>query len=137
MAQVPVSQLATIHVRSGPSMLRNENGLLSGYVYVDVADRDVGTYVDEAKQVVREKVKVPPGYHIEWSGQYEAMERVRKRLWVVIPLTLFLILMLLYMNTKSLVKTLIVAGGAVLGGGCDLAAVDARLQHEHRRVGRI
>lgn len=108
MVQVPVSQLAAIHIRSGPSMLRNENGLLSGYVYVDVADRDVGTYVDEAKRAVREKVSVPPGYHIEWSGQYEAMERVRKRLWVVIPLTLFLILMLLYMNTKSVVKTLIV-----------------------------
>jgi Cu(I)/Ag(I) efflux system membrane protein CusA/SilA len=106
--QVPVSELATIHVRSGPGMLRDENGLLSGYVYVDVAGRDVGSYVAEAKSLVRDRVKLPPGYSIAWSGQYESMERVRQKLIVVLPLTLFLILMLLYMNTKSLVKTMII-----------------------------
>jgi len=108
MAQIPISQLATIRVRSGPSMLREENGLLSGYVYVDVAGRDVGSYVAEAKRLVRERVKLPAGYSIGWSGQYEAMERVRERLIIVLPLTVFLVLMLLYVNTKSLAKTAII-----------------------------
>ncbi len=107
-AQVPVSQLAAIRVRSGPGMLRDENGLLSGYVYVDIAGRDVGSYVAEAKQLVRDRVKLPAGYSIAWSGQYESMERVRQRLLIVLPLTMFLILMLLYMNTRSVVKTLII-----------------------------
>jgi Cu(I)/Ag(I) efflux system membrane protein CusA/SilA len=107
-AQIPISQLADIKLTSGPAMLRDENGMLNGYVYVDVAGRDVGSYVEEAKKVVREQMKLPPGYTIAWSGQYEAMERVRKRLIVVVPLTLFLILMLLYMNTKSMAKTFII-----------------------------
>ena len=77
-------------------MLRNENGMLSGYVYVDVAGRDMGSYVAEAKQLVRDEVSLPPGYTLVWSGQYEAMERVRERLKVVLPLTLFLIFLLLY-----------------------------------------
>ena len=89
-------------------MLRDENGLLSGYVYVDVAGRDVGTYVAEAKRIVRESLKLPPGYSIAWSGQYEAMERVKQRLKFVLPLTLFLITLLLYINTKSMVKTAII-----------------------------
>jgi len=106
--QVPVSELATIRVRSGPGMLRDENGMLAGYVYVDVGGRDVGSYVEEAKRRVRERVAMPAGYTLAWSGQYESMERVRERLKLVLPLTLFLILMLLYMNTKSAVKTLII-----------------------------
>jgi len=106
--QVPVSELATIRVRSGPGMLRDENGMLAGYVYVDVGGRDVGSYVEEAKRLVRERVGMPAGYTLAWSGQYESMERVRERLKLVLPLTLFLILMLLYMNTKSAVKTLII-----------------------------
>ena len=90
-------------------MLRDENGMLNGYVYVDVAGRDVGGYVEEAKQRgARASCKLPPGYSLAWSGQYEAMERVREKLTVVLPLTLFLILMLLYMNTKSVAKTLII-----------------------------
>jgi Cu(I)/Ag(I) efflux system membrane protein CusA/SilA len=106
--QVPVSELATIRVRSGPGMLRDENGMLAGYVYVDVAGRDVGSYVDEARRLVRDRVALPAGYTLAWSGQYEAMEHVKERLKVVLPLTLFLILMLLYLNTKSAVKTLII-----------------------------
>ena len=106
--QVPVSELAAIRVRSGPGMLRDENGMLAGYVYVDVGGRDVGSYVEEAKRLVRERVGMPAGYTLAWSGQYESMERVRERLKLVLPLTLFLILMLLYMNTKSAVKTLII-----------------------------
>ncbi len=106
--QIPLSELADIKPASGPGMIRNEGGLLTGYVYVDVADRDPGGYVTEAREVVREKVKLPPGAAITWSGQYEAMERVSKRLLLVLPGTGFLILLLLYLNTRSVVKTLIV-----------------------------
>jgi Cu(I)/Ag(I) efflux system membrane protein CusA/SilA len=106
--QVPLAQLAEVQVVSGPAMLRDENGMLNGYVYVDVAGRDIGSYVEEAKKVVREKVKLPPGYSFAWSGQYEAMQRVREKLAVVLPLTMFLIVMLLYMNTKSMTKTMII-----------------------------
>jgi Cu(I)/Ag(I) efflux system membrane protein CusA/SilA len=106
--QVPLAQLAEIRTVSGPAMLRDENGMLDGYVYVDVAGRDIGGYVDEAKGVIRDKVKLPPGYSLQWSGQYEAMQRVREKLIVVLPLTIFLIVMLLYINTKSMTKTLII-----------------------------
>jgi copper/silver efflux system protein len=106
--QIPVSQLAQIKTVAGPAMLRDENGLLSGYVYVDVAGRDVGGYVEEAKRLVREKVKMAAGYSIAWSGQYEAMERVRERMTVIVPLTLAIVVLLLYINTKSWGKTAIV-----------------------------
>ena len=107
-AQIPLGQIADIVLRTGPSMIRNENGLLAGYVYVDVAGRDIGSYVDEAKRVVEEKIQLPQGYGLLWSGQYENMLRVRERLKVVLPLTLFIIAFLLYMNTKSMVQTGIV-----------------------------
>ncbi len=105
--QVPLSQLASIRMLSGPSMIRNEEGMLTGYVYVDIADRDLNSYMEEAGRLLREKVKVP-GYAISWSGQYEAMRRVRERLFLVVPLTLVLIVLLLYLNTRSVVKTCIV-----------------------------
>ena len=106
--QIPLSQLAAIKIVTGPSMIRDEDGLLTGYVYVDVSGRDEQGYIQEANRVLREKVKPPPGYTISWSGQYEDMQRVKQRLTVVIPLTLFLILFLLYLNTRSVTKTLIV-----------------------------
>ncbi|MEE9556806.1 MAG: CusA/CzcA family heavy metal efflux RND transporter [Candidatus Adiutricales bacterium] len=106
--QIPISQLAVIKTTSGPAMIRNEDGLLTGYVFVDIAGRDPSGYVREAGALLKEKVKIPPGYAVFWSGQYEAMERIRERLKVVVPLTLFLILFLLYMNTRSIIKTLIV-----------------------------
>jgi len=106
--QIPLSQLATIKAASGPSMIRNEDGLLTGYVYVDIAGRDQNSYIEEAGRLLREKVKLSPGYAISWSGQYEAMQRVKQRLIVIVPLTLFLILLLLYLNTRSITKTLIV-----------------------------
>jgi Cu(I)/Ag(I) efflux system membrane protein CusA/SilA len=106
-AQVPIAQLADVRLVSGPAMLRNENGLLNGYVYVDVADRDVGGYVADAKRAVA-GLRLPSGYSLVWSGQYEAMERVRERLAIVLPLTVGLVLLLLYLNTKSAAKTLIV-----------------------------
>jgi len=106
--QIPLAQLAEIELVQGPAMIRNENGLLAGYVYVDVAGRDVGSYVMEAKKIVAKKLYLPSSYALLWSGQYENMLRVRERLKLVIPLTLFLICLLLYMNTKSWVKTGIV-----------------------------
>jgi Cu(I)/Ag(I) efflux system membrane protein CusA/SilA len=106
--QIPLAEIATLKLATGPSMLRNENGMLNGYVYVDVAGRDVGSYVAAAKLAVRKDVALPAGYTLAWSGQYEAMERVRERLKFVLPLTLFLIFLLLYLNTHSTTKTLIV-----------------------------
>jgi Cu(I)/Ag(I) efflux system membrane protein CusA/SilA len=106
--QIPLSQLATIKAVTGPAMIRDEDGLLTGYVYVDVAGQDEQGYIQEADQVLREKVKLPVGYAISWSGQFESMKRVKERLTIVLPLTLFLVLFLLYLNTRSATKTLIV-----------------------------
>jgi Cu(I)/Ag(I) efflux system membrane protein CusA/SilA len=106
--QIPLSQLATVKVVSGPSMFRDEDGLLTGYVYIDVSGRAPNDYVEEARKRIQEKVNLPPGYAISWSGEYESAQRVRDRLGVVIPLTLFLVLMLLYLNTRSVTKTMIV-----------------------------
>ncbi|MBI4161990.1 MAG: efflux RND transporter permease subunit, partial [Acidobacteria bacterium] len=107
-AQIPLAQIADIRMATGPAMIRDENGMLAGYVYVDLAGRDIGGYVEEAKRVVEEKVSIPTGYSLQWSGQYENMLRVRERLKIVVPVTVFLIFILLYMNTKSAVKASIV-----------------------------
>ena len=106
--QIPISQLADIQVTTGPSMIRNEDGLLTGYVYMDVAGRDPSGYIEEAGSLIRNRVKLPPGYAVSWSGQYEAMQRVKERLVVVLPLTFFLIFLLLYLNTRSAIKTCMV-----------------------------
>jgi Cu(I)/Ag(I) efflux system membrane protein CusA/SilA len=107
-AQIPLSQVADLRTVTGPSMLRNENGLLAGYVFVDTAESDLGGFVERAKEVVGRTVKLPSGISLEWSGQYENMLRVRERLKLVVPVTLFLIYFLLYMNTGSAVKASIV-----------------------------
>ncbi|MBX9767426.1 MAG: CusA/CzcA family heavy metal efflux RND transporter [Bdellovibrionales bacterium] len=107
-AQVPMGQVADIEMVKGPSMIRNENGLLSSYVYIDVADRDIGSFVHDAKNIVNEKLKLPAGVALEWSGQYENMIRVRERLKVILPITLLIILLLLHLNTKSWPKTAII-----------------------------
>ena len=107
-AQVPLAELADIQLRPGPAMIRNENGMLAGYVYVDVTDRDIGSYVEEAKVKVASGLRLPTGYSLQWSGQYENMARVKERLKIVLPLTVFIILFLLHLNTKSWVKTGIV-----------------------------
>ncbi|HWW75545.1 MAG TPA: efflux RND transporter permease subunit, partial [Pyrinomonadaceae bacterium] len=108
--QIPLGQLADIRMVSGPAMIRDENGRLSGYVYVDIdtSKRDVGGYVTDAKKVLREQLQLPAGYELIWSGQFENMERVKERLMVVVPITIFLIFMLLYFNTKSVAKTVII-----------------------------
>ncbi|MGH9508399.1 MAG: efflux RND transporter permease subunit [Terriglobales bacterium] len=107
-AQVPLAQLAEIRLRTGPPTIKNEEGFLAGFVYVDVIGRDLGGYVEEAKRVIAEKVHLPAGYRLVWSGQYEFLQRVIQRLWLLIPLTLFVVFMLLYLNTGSIVKTLII-----------------------------
>jgi len=108
--QIPMEEIADVLLVSGPSMIRNENGLLAGYVYVDfdTSKVDIGSYVDAAKKAVTASVKVPAGYSLGWSGQYENMLRVRERLKLVIPITIVLIFGLLYMNTRSATKAGIV-----------------------------
>jgi Cu(I)/Ag(I) efflux system membrane protein CusA/SilA len=106
--QIALGELAEIHATSGPAMIRDENGMLTGYVYLDVADRDPAGYISEANAVLRDELKLEPGYTFSWAGQYEAMERVEHRLWRIVPLTLALVILLLYANTRSAVKTMIV-----------------------------
>jgi Cu(I)/Ag(I) efflux system membrane protein CusA/SilA len=104
--QIPMAEIAEVKLVEGPSMIRDENGLLSGYVYVDfdTSKIDVGRYVERAKQVVTAGVKPPTGYTLSWSGQYENMLRVKERLKLILPVTLVLIFGLLYLNTKSSFK---------------------------------
>jgi Cu(I)/Ag(I) efflux system membrane protein CusA/SilA len=108
--QIPLGQIADIQMVTGPAMIRDENGRLSGYVYVDIdtSQRDIGGYVADAKKVLGEKIQLPAGYQLIWSGQFESMERVKARLMVVVPITIFLIFMLLYLNTRSIAKTVII-----------------------------
>ncbi len=107
-AQIPLDQLADIQMTYGPAMICDENGMLAGYVFIDIAGRDVGGYVQDAKKLVQDQITLPTGYSLHWSGQYENMLRVRERLKIIIPITLFLIFVLLYMNTQSAVKAGIV-----------------------------
>src|ERR1017187_7759624 len=106
--QVPLKEVADVSLVNGPAMIRDENGMLAGYVYVDISGRDVGGYVEDAKRAVASGLKLPTGYSIVWSGQYENMLRVRERLKIVLPVTIALIFVLLYANTKSAFKALIV-----------------------------
>ena len=108
IAQVPLGELATISLTTGPAMIRNENGMLAGYVFVTIDGRDIGGYVNEAKAIVASQVQMPTGYSLLWSGQWENMVRVRERLQIIIPITLLLIWVLLYMNTQSTFKTFVV-----------------------------
>ena len=107
-AQIPLDQVADISLSTGPTVIRTEQAQLLGYVYVDIADRDIGSYVDEAKHVVGQMVKLPEGYYLEWSGQYEYMMRAKDRLKIVIPVTLLIVVVLLYFNTRNPVKIAIV-----------------------------
>ncbi len=107
-AQIPLAQLATLRFTSGPSEVKSENARLNAWVYVDIKDTDVGSYVKEAKRVVAEKVQVPPGVSIGWSGQYEYMERAKERLKLVVPLTLLIIFLLLYLQFRRVTEIFIV-----------------------------
>jgi len=106
--QIPLSQVAAIRTLNGPAMIRDENGLRTGYVFVDVGDRPYGDYIRDAQEALTKRLQLPSGYTLMWSGQYESSQRVRERLYLVIPITFALILFLLYLNTRSAMKTLIV-----------------------------
>jgi Cu(I)/Ag(I) efflux system membrane protein CusA/SilA len=108
MQQIPLAQVADISLTSGPAMIRDEDGLLSGYVFIDVTGRDIGGYVEDAKKVVVEKVKLPPGYALSWSGQYEFQVRARERLKILMPLVFTVIFVLLYMTFHSVAEASIV-----------------------------
>jgi Cu(I)/Ag(I) efflux system membrane protein CusA/SilA len=107
-AQIPLSQLATIRIHQGPPSIKSENARPNAWVYVDLRGIDVGTWVQRAKKAVAEQVEIPHGTTVFWSGQYEYMQRAKARLLVIVPITLFLIFLILYINTKSLIKTAIV-----------------------------
>lgn len=131
-AQIPLSEIAQVKINEGASMIRDENASLVGYVYVDIdqAKIDIGTFVERAKSVVEKNVKVPSGYTLSWSGQYENMARVKERLKIVVPLTLILIILLLHFNTKSWTKTgivLLAVPFSLIGAVWLLVALDYNL----------
>ncbi|HEV8183747.1 MAG TPA: efflux RND transporter permease subunit, partial [Candidatus Angelobacter sp.] len=107
-AQIPLAQLAAITLTPGPAMVRDENGQLAGYVYVDTATSDIGGYVDRAKQAIADHIKLPAGYTMLWTGQYEFQVRARERFKLLIPLVFFIIFMLLYMTFHSASEATIV-----------------------------
>jgi Cu(I)/Ag(I) efflux system membrane protein CusA/SilA len=108
---VPLGDLARIETVMGPPMIKSEMGSLTGWVYVDIEGRDVGGYVDDAKAAVARSVALPPGYSLKWTGQYEALERVRSRMAFILPLTLGLVFVILYLNFRGVAQTLIVMLG--------------------------
>lgn len=107
-AQIPISYVADINIKKGPPVIKSENARRTAWLYVDLRGIDVGTYVQNAKKVLDEKVKFPEGYSVVWSGQYEYMERAQKRLQIVVPITLVIIFLLLYFNFKNIQESLIV-----------------------------
>ncbi len=106
--QIPLGEIADVSIIKGPTGIKSEEGLLAAYVFVDFSGRDVGGYVEEAKHHVAQSVKLPDGYRLEWSGEYEYLVKTHERLKVVLPLTALIIFVLIFMNTKSLTKTAIV-----------------------------
>jgi Cu(I)/Ag(I) efflux system membrane protein CusA/SilA len=107
-AQVPITQLADIQIVKGPPVVKSENARSTAWIYVDIKNIDIGTYVKKAQQVVNEKIKLPPGYSMIWSGQYEYMMRAQKRMMIVVPMTLIIIFLLLYLNFKNITESLII-----------------------------
>lgn len=107
-AQVTLGQLADIHVTKGATLIKSENSYLNNIVYIDVRDRDIGSYVKDARAMLEARLELPTGYRLEWSGQYEAMERAGERLRIVVPITLAIIFLLLYFNFKSVTESAIV-----------------------------
>jgi len=131
-AHVPLGQVADVHVANGPPMIRDESGMLVGYVYVDMdaARRDVGSYVDDAKRAVARDVTLPPGYSLKWTGQYELLEAMQARMRWLVPLTLLLVLLLLVANFGRLAPALIVLASvpfALVGSVWLLAALGYHL----------
>ncbi len=105
---VPLGEVAKVELAKGPSTIRTENAQLAAYIYVDLRDRDIGSYVADAQKAVAAQVKFPPGYYVTWSGQFEYMERAKARLKIVVPITILIIFLLLYLNFRRVTETLIV-----------------------------
>ncbi|MCJ9733059.1 efflux RND transporter permease subunit, partial [Bradyrhizobium sp. PRIMUS42] len=105
---VPLGEVAKVEPARGPTSIRTENGQLATYIYVDIRDRDIGSYVADAQRAVTESIQFPAGTYVVWSGQYEYLQRAAARLKIVIPVTLTIILLLLYLNFRALTETLIV-----------------------------
>jgi Cu(I)/Ag(I) efflux system membrane protein CusA/SilA len=118
-ATIPLSAVANVDITEGPDMIRSENARLNGWVYIDIAGRDLGSYVRDAQNVVNQKIKLPPGYSISWSGQYEYLERAKERLMTVAPFTLAIIFLLLYLNFRRFGEVIIILSTlplALVGG---------------------
>ncbi|MEE9492446.1 MAG: efflux RND transporter permease subunit [Gammaproteobacteria bacterium] len=118
-AHIPLAEVADVRIESGPGMIKTENARLNGWVYIDIDARDLGSYVIEAQRIVAAQVKLPTGYSITWSGQYEYMLRAKERLSAVVPATLAVIILLLYLNFRSITEVLIIIGTlpmALIGG---------------------
>jgi len=118
-ARIPLAEVADIRIDNGPGMIKTENARLNGWTYIDIEGRDLGSYVQDAQQTVTDKIKLPPGYSISWSGQYEFMVRAIERLTTVVPVTLVIIVLLLYMNFRNLTEVAIIMGTlplALVGG---------------------
>ncbi|GJL76586.1 efflux RND transporter permease subunit [Nitrosomonas sp.] len=130
-AQIPITQVADIRFRTGPPMLRNEDGQLVSFVFVDVSDKiGIADYVELARDVVTENVEIAPGYRIDWAGQFTYFERAKARLTILVPLTIFLIFFMLYMHRKSIAETLIIMTAlpfSLIGSIWLLAALDYNL----------
>ena len=117
--QIPLSAVADIRVEDGPPMIKSENARLNGWIFVDIEGVDLGTYVAEARQAVSDQVELPTGYSLNWSGQYEYMERAKERLAIVVPITLVTIILLLFLNFRNMTEVLIIMGTlptALIGG---------------------
>ena len=118
-AHIPLAEVADIRIDSGPGMIKTENARLNGWIYIDIEGRDLGSYVAQAQQAVSDNIELPPGYSIAWSGQYEYMVRAKERLSTVVPITLIIIVLLLYLSFRSLAEVLIIMGTlplALVGG---------------------
>ncbi|MFT6909951.1 MAG: Cu(I)/Ag(I) efflux system membrane protein CusA/SilA [Oleiphilaceae bacterium] len=117
--RIALADVAHVYIADGPPGIKSENARLNGWTLVDIADRDLGSYVKEAQRVVAEQLELPSGYSIAWSGQYEYMLRAEERLKIVVPLTLAIIMLLLYVNFKNMVEVIIIMGTvpfALIGG---------------------
>ncbi len=118
-AQIPLGSVATIKVSDGPGLIRSENARLNGWIYVDIAGRDIGSYVADAQAIVGEQINLPAGYSLSWSGQFEYMQRAKNRLAVVVPGTLVIILLLLYVSFRNMIAVAIIMGTlplSIVGG---------------------
>ncbi len=118
-AHIALGDVTSIEINSGPGMIRSENARLNGWIYVDIKDRDIGSYVEDAKKIVERELDLPSGYSITWAGQFEFMERTREHMKIVIPITLGIIILLLYLSFRHFGEVLIIMGSlpmALIGG---------------------